>query len=635
MLVRCRNRCETGYVVQQTFNSGTGYDETGWFGGTLYKKAKKAVSSVAKVVSKVPGVSQFTAPISLASKIARGQNLVKAIGSTAKDVVADARASLPIAASVASFVPGVGTAVSSGLSAASAISQGKSLRAIAEEAALGAVPGGTLARSALRAGIGVARGQNVLKTVASEGYSYAKQNLPGGEIAQRALSAAENVARGGNVVQAVGREGIAYAAKQLPGAVPSSIKNVVSSVTSTAQKAIPMNFSRPSFGMPSSISPENVARIRQVAVGVRRPNYRPQIQYQPQTASFRPLSQNTRSWLVRGLPHMRGEVAGLTSTGAQWIVEKGDTGSGIAKKLTGNANRWTELRALNPNVMNRGADLVKKYGFPIYVGDKINLPASWIKTSTSTPAQSAPSTPSAAKPPAVSMPQGDLAAQGQARVVLTAWGKTDGKAEAGVPDYGGQPELGATAWSARDVLMGNSFANWWKRNGGPPSVNDGQWSDSLSQALNRWAEQKAQQVSNTAIAAGGVVIPQISTPAGPIPMATPLPPSPSTPTPSVTLPTQINAPLPDPWSTNPSAPAGTVQQPMPSGATQITLPQLTIPGTLTPFPASITLPTAAAPPPPANAAPQQAAGFTESQKWGLGSIGVGTALTILVRLIAA
>lgn len=631
MLVRCRNRCETGYVVQQTFDSGAG--DTGWIGGDLYRSAKKGIKSVAKVVSKVPGVKTFGSQFALVSDIARGKNIAASIAARAKGVVADTRAGLPIAASVASFVPGVGTAVSSGLSAASALSQGKGLRAIAEEAVLGAVPGGTLARSALRAGIGVARGQNVLKTVASEGYQYAKQNLPGGEIAARALNVAENVARGGNVVQAVGREGIAYATRQLPNVIPSSVKNAVSSVTSYVPKDVPMSFNRPSFGMPRSISPENVARIRQVAFGIRRPNYQPQILHRAQTAAFRPLSQNTRSWLVRGLPHMRGEVSGLTSTGAQWIVEKGDTGEKIATKLTGKAGRWTELRALNPKVMNRGADLVKKYGFPIYVGDLINLPASWIKTTAQTPAQSAPSGPSAAKPPPVVMPQGDLAAQGQARVVLTAWGKTDGKAEAGVPDYGGQPELGAAAWSARDVLMGNSFANWWKRNGGPPSVNDGQWSDALSQALNRWAEQKAQQVQNTAIAAGGTVIPPISVP---MPVSiTPPPPSPSTPTPSVTLPTQINAPLPDPWSTNPSAPAGTVQQPGPSGPTQITLPQMTIPGSLTPFPSTITVPLPTAPAPQAAAPAQTDPAVSDAQKWGWGSVAAGTAMTILIRLIAA
>ena len=642
MLVRCRNRAEVGYYE---------VTETGWFGSKLVKKVGKAVSKVAKVATKIPGVKSMVAPISLASDIAKGKNIGKSIVKQGKTTVADTRAALPIAATVASFVPGIGTGVAAGLSGAAALSQGKSLKDIAADAALGAIPGGLAARAVLRAGIGVAKGQNVLKTVAKEGVRYAKERIGGGELVQRGLDiavagaqghnllksaeaqaldyarthggalvgSAANVAlqaaHGQNIAKAAGREALSVARANLPS-LPANVNSVVSAVTSRIPK-VPMNLTRPNFGMPASVSPENIARVRQVSVGRRRPNMSPKISPTARrTASFRPLSMATRGFLVKALPHMAGEISGLSETGAQWIVEKGDTGSKIALKLTGNANRWTELRSVNPKIMGRGADLVKKYGFPIYVNDLVNLPASWIKVSAQTPAQTAPNAPSPATPPPVSMPSGDIAAQGQARTILVAWGKSDGKNEAGIPDYGSQSELMATNWSARDVLQGNSFANWWRRFGGPPAVDDGNWSETLSVALNRWAEQKANQVTNTALAAGGIVVPPI---AGPVPPPTPAPVA-ALPSPSISL--------PSPWAG--ASPAG-------STPAQISLPQVTI----TPSDVPMTFPPVVVNPPTptsvaqANVAPQSKPGFTESQKWGLGSMVAGTAISILVRLIAA
>lgn len=184
------------------------------FGGwNPFKAIKNAASSVVRTVSRAPGISTALAPTRVALALARGGNVARTLTSEAKRTVADTRRALPVAAGVVSFVPGVGTGVASGLSALSAVSQGKSLREIAEEAAIGAVPGGQLAKSALTAGIKVARGQNVLRTVASEGLSYARTQLPGGELTQRALTTGLNIARGGNVMQEVIRN--APLAKQL------------------------------------------------------------------------------------------------------------------------------------------------------------------------------------------------------------------------------------------------------------------------------------------------------------------------------------------------------------------------------------------------------------------------------------
>jgi hypothetical protein len=657
MLVRCRNVAEVGWLDATP-------DETGWFGSKLVKKVGSAVSSVAKVAAKgvsmvpvvgtvatvakgvatgkslkniakeavtsaIPGGAAGRSALRAAGNVAAGRNVVKSVKGAVRSTVNASPTGAKISAVVGRAASGenlahlartagseelqylnrtygkalanapvVGTAASIGLGTAANLASGKSIASAARDAALQAVPGGELVQRGVKVGLGVARGQNVLKTVGREGIDYARQSLPGGEIAQRGLNVALTAASGGNIARAAAREGASFAQSAIPG-------NVVSSITSNLPK-VPMNLTRPAYGMPRSVSPENVSLVRNV-VGMRRPNMNRTVSPGTvRTASFRPLAMTTRNWLVKGLPHMRGEVSGLSETGAQWIVEKGDTGSGIALKLTGKAGRWTELKSVNPTIMNRGADLVKKYGFPIYVGDKVNLPASWIKPTAATPAQSSPNTPSPAKPPPVVIPAGDIAAQGQARTILTAWGKTDGKNESGVPDYGSQSEIAATSWSARDVLQGTSFANWWRRNGKTPDVGDGQWSDALATALNRWAEQKANQVTNTALAAGGMVIPPVAAPA---PTAVPSP---------------VNAPVPPPWQATPVVPPAPTT--IPTAVPQITAPSQASPASL---PASIPAPKPQAQAPQAT----KPTGLTDAQKFGWGSMAAGTAISILVRLM--
>lgn len=581
-------------------------DEVGWFGGDLYRSVKKvakgAVKGLGSVVKHIPGTSLITAPLNVVSDVAKGKNVVSSLRKRGGSVVSDVRTSLPVAASVVSFVPGVGTAIGAGLNATSALAQGKSLKDIGLAAASGAVPGGALAlqgvniasdvvkgknvlgvvkerglayvrqsvpggqlgQSAFNVAVGVAHGKNVAKSVGNEGLRVVRRQLPGGQLGQqafgvaretvqgknvlknvtgRALSAAEqyapktqimqtaifaarDVAQGKNVLRTVANRGLEYAASNVPGGYlgqavvgaardAAAGKNVLSSVAnrglSVAKTAIssqvnPMNFSnaiRPNLGLPRGASPEFIGRVRS-AVGVTRPALRPLMVGKAAKAVMRPLGANTRSWLVNALPKLRGEVAGLTETGTQWKVEAGDTGSKIAKALTGNANRWTELRAPNPKVMARGAEAVKKYGFPIYVGDIINLPSSWITVATTSKTSSVPV--------AAVAPAGDLAAQRQARTILVAWSRSDGANQAGVSDYGSATEIGASSWSARDTLAGSSFASWWTRNGGSPSVSSGDWSDALAKALSSWAERKASAVMQTAVAASSPVAPAVSLP---------------------------------------------------------------------------------------------------------------------------
>jgi hypothetical protein len=648
----------------------------------------KSLKNIAReaALGAVPGGQLTRIGAKSARQIARGGNVAQVVRKAATGAalkrIQDIRSRLQQQATVASFVPGVGTATSVGLRAAAAASAGKNLRTIGEEAALGAVPGGHLARAGVKTAIKVGRGQNVLRSVGQGAIEYGESQLGGGPVIQRALAAAKGIARGQNVARTVAREGLAYAQSRIPvglsrqafeaatkiakgqnvvrtigqGAiqvaqqrlpggeltrratsvgisaargqnllraagqqaaqyarsrVPTAITRQVKPAVGTAKSIIPrgtmtmINQARPSYGQPPSVSPENIRRLVNT-VSPRRPQLGPLRVSKSASAAFRPLSMATRAMLVRALPHMRGEVSGLSETGVEWLVESGDTGSKIAQKLTGNANRWTELRAVNPTIMSRSAASIKKYGFPIYVGDKVKLPSSWIQVTAKPPAVSAPAASSQQTAPPVQMPGGDIAAQGQARTILAAWGRSDGANQAGVVrDYGGQSELFATAWSGRDVLQGGAFSDWWKVNGGVSNLNNGYWSDELARALNTWAERKAAQVTNTAMAGGGIVIPSLTgTPVTPVPEAVP-----------PTQPTPVSAP--------------------PGSTPTMTLPTLVVGGTpiaLPPIAGSGT-PTAVATGPAR--ADKPAEGLSDNQKWAFGSVVGGSVASALIRALWA
>lgn len=639
MLVRQRTPLETGFSLKKAFKSAA-------------RGVSKAASSVAKApgiksivkvadkASHLPGVSHALVGYRVAADVAQGRNVVRSIGRQVKTAVADTRKGLPIAAGVVSFVPGVGQGVASGLSAAAALSEGKSLKDIAIDAAIGAVPGGQIAKAATQAGYKIAKGGNVLKSVASSGLDYAASTIGGGDLTQKAVRAGLNVARGQNVIEAVGREvvgsgelaqralrtgarisrgqnvvkavgseAVSYARSNVPVAsiVPQGAQTLARNVQSKVRQAMPVI--RPQFGAPTSLLPEHIARTRRLVADNRPVRARLPLSGHTPKVGFRPLSIVARNALVAAVPHMRSEVSGLSSTGTEWIVESGDTGSKIALKLTGNANRWTELKAVNPKIMARSPDLIKKYGFPIYVGDRVVLPSSWIKTTaTQTPAQTAPSTPTnTATPttaPATVAPAGDLAAQAQARVILAAFGKSDGATFGVLGDYGGSSEIASTQWSSRDVYQATAFATYWKQKGGVPSVSDGNWSEPLAQALNRWAEQKAAQMTSGSGAAAGGQVPTttVQTPVGNVTVS----PGGISVTGGGATPTQ-------------TAPSQTA----PSGST----PAQTTPSTSQPTAS----PSAQTPASSAGATTAPTSGMSDNQKWAVGSIIGGSLLGAFAR----
>ena len=123
----------------------------------------------------------------------------KAIKGVRKAAQKYGAAALKAAASGASLVPGIGSGVAAGLAAAGALAQGKNWKQIAQEAAMGALPGGPMARAALQAGIGVASGQRIDRALMKG----VRKAVPGGDAGRAIFDASLAVARGKRLDRAV------------------------------------------------------------------------------------------------------------------------------------------------------------------------------------------------------------------------------------------------------------------------------------------------------------------------------------------------------------------------------------------------------------------------------------------------
>jgi len=268
---------------------------------------------------------------------------------------------------------------------------------------------------------------------------------------------------------------------------------------------------------------------------------------------------------ISALTHGTNDTAGLDETGTKYVVEKGDSPFKIAQKLTGNGNRWVELKALNKD---KKPDITKN----VWVGEVLNLPASWQKPiarpqASSGPAVSSQPSPQAPSgsvslPPAISVAPGTL----QAKAILVAWGKTDGIKEAGVTDYGSTAADLSTDFGARDKLQLRSFQNWANKPGNPvPNlVVDGILGPKSLAALQFWAENRAKQTDSTPVGPIVTTLPGVLITAAP-PVASPglptvsppisLPPAPVSLPPVIAVQTPAQPAPPVPTVAPPSQPA--------------------------------------------------------------------------------
>jgi len=394
---------------------------------------------------------------------------------------------LSVVKGIAPMVPGIGTALGAGLSSAEALASGKSLKDAALAGALGAVPGGALAQRAARIGAGaILKGK---KRRAIHAYRKALPNRTRAAFDTGACEAAESLMRRGilpavtPVVRRSGRDRLGTGPSAQ--AVRAIRKSPGLSVMQVAQKA----------GMPAG----------QIAAAMSASK--------PRRARQTMLDGRTQAFVAKYAGHLfRRGTGGLDASGRVWMVETGDTGEKIAQAVVGAKARWRELLGVNPEIAKRPAS--KKYGFAIYPGDKVQLPAAWTAakearampvTVAQAPAASAilaslpgilqtPQTWSdIPQPTAPSAPTAQAPDPGvlQSRAELVAWAKTDGNDVAPFPDYGTDPAESGAQWTERDRLTAQTFVILWNKSQGADTPTDGNYGERLAAALDTWAVLKA------------------------------------------------------------------------------------------------------------------------------------------------
>ena len=173
----------------------------------------RVVNKAANAVGKIPILGDITragigaARLSLGStamlidagsRIARGENIAKAVKGAVMGQVDAVRDQLKLAEMVAPFVPGVGAGVGAALGAANALAAGKPITEAVLSAARSSVPGGAIAQAAFDVALNLAKGKSITDAVLAT----ARDRLPGGPAARAAFDTAVALGKGKSIQDA-------------------------------------------------------------------------------------------------------------------------------------------------------------------------------------------------------------------------------------------------------------------------------------------------------------------------------------------------------------------------------------------------------------------------------------------------
>lgn len=411
------------------------------FFGKIIKKAKKAVSKAASAVSTVARTAaKVASPVTNLVNRAPGMGLLKKVTRIAAPM-------LPLAKTVASFVPGAGTAVAAALSAAESMAKGKSLEAIALDAARGALPGGPLAQMALDSAMRLAQGQSVTEAAIAA----ARSQIPaeaqtafdigiGAVLRDKARKAVAPPAirrLGQRLLQGDARgldlDEAAALCQCSPGDAADAIGSITGAVQRVARGGSPVLLREPAlsqfvrggklsldkavtaFG--SHVAPWQGRERRGVAIQARETRggalRRVAAAFEP--ARYSPLTASETQRLM-GVPAVRNmprgalirmvtgaDARGITPDGGYYIVESSDYGlQQIATKLGHPGDGWKELRNANLAPLGAQKKQASNGSFTtLNPGDKLELPAGW-KTVPAAPPPPAP--PTSTPPVSITVP---------------------------------------------------------------------------------------------------------------------------------------------------------------------------------------------------------------------------------------
>jgi hypothetical protein len=185
-----------------------------YFLGGLIKSAGRAIGSVARTVSKAAATvgkipilgdiarygigavrlayGPYAALADAGLRLARGENLGKALKGAVGGHIDAVRDRLKLAEMVAPFVPGIGTGVAAALGAANALAAGRPITEAVLAAARSALPGGKLAAGVFDLALNLAKGKNIGEAALAA----VRDRLPGGPAARAAFDGAVALGQG-------------------------------------------------------------------------------------------------------------------------------------------------------------------------------------------------------------------------------------------------------------------------------------------------------------------------------------------------------------------------------------------------------------------------------------------------------
>lgn len=155
------------------------------------------LEAIAKIPVLGPVIKAAAAPITTVAHLAEGQPLGQAALDNFKSQIGAIKAVGPYAATVISFIPGIGTGVAAALAAGTALAEGKPIDQALEEGIRGAIPGGAIAQAGFDMARKIASGENVGKAALET----ARAQLPA--EAQKAFDVGVAVVSGKQLQQAL------------------------------------------------------------------------------------------------------------------------------------------------------------------------------------------------------------------------------------------------------------------------------------------------------------------------------------------------------------------------------------------------------------------------------------------------
>lgn len=168
-----------------------------------FKAVLKVVTAPVKLIEKIPVIGKpfhavmNVAGVGLAERIGNGERIDHAVVGNFKDTLSGIHDLAPYAATIVSFVPGIGSGFAAAIAAGAALAEGKSINDALVDAVKGALPGGQLAATGFDAAWKIAHGANVSKVAFEE----ARANLP--PAAQKAFDVGVALATGKSLQNAI------------------------------------------------------------------------------------------------------------------------------------------------------------------------------------------------------------------------------------------------------------------------------------------------------------------------------------------------------------------------------------------------------------------------------------------------